>query len=167
MFNDIICSAGVFLLDSAVKHQAEERLNNGSEKYLFKGRVKLKLHHNHGAMLNFNDRDPKAVKIMSCGLTGALICAYMLNVISGKGNGRLKALSLIIGGAASNTLDRINKGFVTDYVSFPFIGDRISRVFGKKAGRYIGGIVFNISDFFIIGGTLYLMIREISEEGES
>ena len=166
MFKDIICSAGVFLLDSAVKHQAEERLNNGSEKYLFKGRVKLKLHHNYGAMLNFNDRDPKAVKIMSCGLTGALICAYILNVISGKGNGRLRALSLIIGGAASNTLDRMSKGFVTDYVSFPFIGERLSRIFGKKAGKYIGGIVFNISDFFIIGGTLYLMIREISE-GES
>ena len=166
MFKDIICSAGVFLLDSAVKHQAEERLNNGSEKYLFKGRVKLKLHHNHGAMLNFNDRDPKAVKVMSCGLTGALISAYILNVISGKGRGRLRALSLIIGGAASNTLDRMSKGFVTDYVSFPFIGDRLSRVLGKKAGKYIGGIVFNISDFFIIGGTLYLMIREISE-GES
>ena len=166
MFKDIICSAGVFLLDSAVKHQAEERLKGGSEKYLFKRRIKLKLHHNHGAMLNFNDRDPKAVKIMSCGLTGALISAYILSFICGKDSRRLRALALIIGGAASNTLDRINKGFVTDYVSFSFIGDRLSRLFGKNAGKYIGGIVFNISDFFIIGGTLYLMIREISE-GES
>lgn len=163
MFKDVMSSAIVCLLDSAVKYEAEKRLCNGSEKYLFKGRVKLKLHHNHGAMLNFNGRDPRAVKIMSCGLTGALISSYILNVISGKGSGRLKALSLIIGGAASNTLDRVNKGFVTDYVSFPFIGDRLSRVLGKRAGKYIGGIVFNISDFFIIGGTLFLMIREISE----
>lgn len=64
-----------------------------------------------------------------------------------RGNRLLKAgLAFLLGGAYSNTYDRLARKYVVDYVSFP--------VKNKK----IRNIVFNISDFCIVIGALLMVI---------
>lgn len=55
-------------------------------------------------------------------------------------------LALLLGGAYSNTYDRLVRKYVVDYVSFP--------VKNKK----IRNIVFNISDFCIMTGALLIVL---------
>ncbi|MDE7359775.1 MAG: signal peptidase II, partial [Lachnospiraceae bacterium] len=57
-------------------------------------------------------------------------------------------LALLLGGAYSNTYDRLTRKYVVDYVSFPVKNRRIRR------------IVFNISDFCIMIGALLLVLGE-------
>ena len=60
-----------------------------------------------------------------------------------RGNGMFKAgLSMLLGGAFSNTYDRLKRKYVVDYFSFPVKWKWFSR------------IVFNLSDFGIIIGAL-------------
>ena len=54
--------------------------------------------------------------------------------------------ALLLGGAYSNTYDRLIRKYVVDYVSFP--------VKNKK----IRNIVFNISDFCIMIGALLIVL---------
>lgn len=72
-----------------------------------------------------------------------------LGTFSFRGNAVLKAgLALLLGGAYSNTYDRLTRNYVVDYVSFPVKNKRVRR------------IVFNISDFCIIIGALLMTLGE-------
>ncbi len=55
-------------------------------------------------------------------------------------------LALILGGAYSNTCDRLRRKYVVDYVTFPKIST----------------IVFNLSDFGIIIGAVLLVVSELT-----
>ena len=60
-----------------------------------------------------------------------------------KGVGMLKwGLSLLLGGAYSNTYDRLSRHYVVDYVSFPV------------KNRFLRNIIFNTSDFCILVGAM-------------
>ena len=64
-----------------------------------------------------------------------------------KGSKTLKAgLALLLGGAYSNTYDRLVRKYVVDYVSFPVKNEKIRNV------------VFNISDFCIMIGALLMVL---------
>lgn len=101
---------------------------------------------NRGAMLNFGDSHSLVVRLISIGLTVVLTLVYILT-LGHAGKNLLKAgLSLLLGGAFSNTYDRLKDGYVTDYLSFRF---------GPKALR---NIVFNIGDFAIMIGALLVVL---------
>ena len=57
-------------------------------------------------------------------------------------------LALLLGGALSNTYDRLKRKYVVDYFSF-----------GVKWKR-LRNIVFNISDFCILAGTLLTVLGQ-------
>lgn len=57
-------------------------------------------------------------------------------------------MALLLGGAYSNTYDRLTRKYVVDYVSFPVKNARLRK------------IVFNVSDFCIMIGALLLAIGE-------
>ncbi len=85
-------------------------------------------------------------------MAGGLVAWELLTLVR---EGKKKALSLrgisaslIAGGGLSNLADRIIRGTVTDYVRFP----RLPGLAGK--------LVFNISDFCIIGGVLLSLLPE-------
>ena len=62
---------------------------------------------------------------------------------AGRTNNLLRlGLALLLGGAFSNTYDRLRRGYVVDYVSFPVKWQAFRK------------IVFNCSDFCIIIGAL-------------
>jgi signal peptidase II len=72
-----------------------------------------------------------------------------------KGKVLLKTgLAFILGGAYSNTYDRLRRKYVVDYISFDLkSGNKLADKFKK--------IVFNISDFAIIIGSMFLVINEM------
>ena len=79
-------------------------------------------------------------------LTLGLTVLFVLT-FSCKGSKMLKAgLSLLLGGAYSNTYDRLVRKYVVDYVSFPVKNEKIRNV------------VFNISDFCIMIGALLMVL---------
>ena len=72
---------------------------------------------------------------------------FFLFTLFHKGNRVLKlGLSLLLGGAFSNTYDRLTREYVVDYFSFCSPWEELNR------------IVFNISDFCIIIGTLIITL---------
>lgn len=80
--------------------------------------------------------------VMTLGLTVLFVLTF-----SCKGGKLLKTgLAFLLGGAYSNTYDRLMRKYVVDYVSFP--------VKNKK----IRNIVFNISDFCIMIGALLMVL---------
>ncbi len=158
----IVHILAVFLTDGVFKAAAERKLSLNREIKAFDDAIKLKLYHNKGAMLDLSSDNPYRVRIISAALTCALMLFLIASLIRGERKGVLTALSLVIGGALSNTYDRFAKGYVTDYISFPILERAFEKVRMPKFGKFFGSIVFNISDFFIIFGSAYIVLREMS-----
>ena len=109
--------------------------------------IRLRRYHNHGAFLNIMEKKKKLLHLISVFFTFVITIFFLLTLCQ-KGNHILKlGLSLLLGGAFSNTYDRLSRNYVVDYFSFcsPF----------PKLNR----IVFNISDFCIIIGTLLTVLK--------
>ena len=62
--------------------------------------------------------------------------------------GRKLGLTMVLGGALSNTYDRVFRGYVVDYFSF--------NVKWKK----LSSVIFNIADLFIFIGSLMMSLFE-------
>lgn len=132
----------IFIIDDKIKYYIDKNkmLNKKDEK--FGGKVIIEKFYNRGAILNFMDNSPKVIKYIS-GILLLLISIFMLFLIPQKGKKLLKlGLSFIIGGASSNFLDRLNKGYVVDYIGF----------------KWIKNVIFNLSDLFIFLGAIIMMI---------
>lgn len=136
----VVC--GIFLGDLWIKNEIEKRIVDGEIRPKLGGRLLIRKHHNRGAMLNAGEKKRPLVAALSLVLTAAV--GVMLVVSLGqRGNNLLRlGLSLLLGGAFSNTYDRLKRKYVVDYVSF-----------GVK-GKKFRSIVFNISDFCIMIGAL-------------
>ena len=141
-----LLAAAIFVIDLLIKNHIERTRIEGEEKKLLGGRLLLRKYHNNGAFLNAGQRKRGAVAILSLVLTlGATV--LFLATFTCRGSNLLKVgLSFLLGGAYSNTYDRLMRKYVVDYVSFP--------VKNKK----IRNIVFNISDFCIMIGALLMAI---------
>ena len=139
---------GIFMLDLLVKNHIEKNMEEGEEKPFCEGRLLIKRYHNKGAFLDIGEGKQRVVAMLSLGLT-LFMTVIFLSTFSFRGNSALKAgLALLLGGAYSNTYDRLARTYVVDYVSFPV------------KNRRLRGIVFNISDFCIIIGALLLALGE-------
>ena len=109
----------------------------------------LRKHHNEGAFLNAGRTKRKLVAFVSIVLTLALTVVF-LTTFSMKGSRLLKTgLALLLGGAYSNSYDRLHRHYVVDYVSFPVKNKAIRR------------IIFNISDFCIMIGALCMVFGSV------
>lgn len=94
-----------------------------------KGFIKEPPVKNYGFAYNRYDRHPKEVALVSAALTGLMCAATALS------SEELRCpMSLILGGALSNTADRLIRGYVVDYIPM---------------GRKMYG---NISDLAIFAG---------------
>lgn len=98
--------------------------------------------YNSGFAANRLDHRPRAVACASAALTAALAAFFLFSE-----NGTVKARpcekaanALILGGAISNTYERIVRGKVTDYIPL---------------GRY----VYNLADFAIYSGALIKLLN--------
>lgn len=137
---------GVFGLDMFMKDKIEEKdmqeTGMPEEKQACRGMLLIRNHHNKGAFLNAGESNQKVVAALSVFLT-VFVTLVFIATLTTKGSGLLKCgLSLLLGGAYSNTYDRLKRQYVVDYVSFnvPWKGLR--------------QVVFNIGDFGIMLGAL-------------
>ena len=144
-----ILAAGIFLLDLLIKNYIETHLEVGQEKSVCRGKLLIRRNHNRGAFLDAGEKRQKAVALLSLLLT-LFMTVVFLSTFSLRGNSTLRAgLALLLGGAYSNTYDRLTRNYVVDYVSFPVKNKRVRRV------------VFNISDFCIMIGALLMVLGDM------
>lgn len=133
--------AGLFALDTCIKHYVDRKFSFDRQRYLFGKHILVHKYYNKGAMLNLLEDFPKVMRGIHAGVFAVVAGIYVL-FSRQKGNVGLKiSLGLLAGGGASNLLDRLAKGHVVDYFSFvtPF--------------KRFNQIVFNLSDIFIFAGT--------------
>lgn len=135
-------AASVFGLDECVKRWAE-KCRETEDRIILHGRIILRKHHNRGICLNLLDHRQSFVTFLSAALT-ALVAARIFQIRKDASKTWYAAgLSLILGGALSNTWDRIHRKYVVDYFSFNCKREKIR------------DIVFNLSDLFIFAGSLF------------
>ncbi|MBO5551582.1 MAG: signal peptidase II [Lachnospiraceae bacterium] len=115
--NALILAGAIALTDSAVK------------SFIKEPPVK-----NYGFAGNKMDKHPKAVACVSAALTGGIAVAMAFAP-----PGIRLPMALILGGALSNSADRLIRGYVVDYIP-------MGKGFGGR--RYYG----NISDIAIFAG---------------
>lgn len=143
--------ASLFITDGIIKVFVEKKGVEGRIKPLLGGKLLLRKYHNTGAMLGTGAAKPKRIAMLSLIFTVFMTGVYVAT-LGYKGQNILKAgLSLLLGGAYSNTYDRLRRKYVVDYISFG--------VKGK-----LKHVIFNISDFGIILGAGLMVIGELLKE---
>lgn len=130
------------------KNHVEEKIPEGSSKKALRDTIILTKYHNRGAAFNTGEKRPEIVKVISVVLTAAaaviFLCSFGL-----VGRGMLKTgLSLLLGGAFSNTYDRLRRGYVVDYFRF------------NVPVKRIRNLIFNVSDFCIMLGAALVVLGE-------
>lgn len=130
--------------DGILKKIAQRQLADGKTRPILGGRIRLRLFHNKGVALCALEKRPKLVLAVNSALLGAACCEFF-HILKRKGETVAKTgLALLIGGGASNLLDRLQRGYVTDYFSI-HAGERCKR---------LQTIIFNCSDFCVFTGIL-------------
>lgn len=144
-----ILAAGIFVLDLLLKNRIEGGLAEEEVKPFCKGRLLIRKYHNRGAFLDLGEKKQGVVASLSLLLT-LFMTVVFLSTFTFRGNSTLKAgLAFLLGGAYSNTYDRLVRKYVVDYVSFPV------------KNRHFRKIVFNISDFCILIGAVLITVAQI------
>lgn len=129
---------GIFLGEFWIKNRIEKSRNLPRQTRF----ILIRRYHNTGAMLNLGQSRRRVVAAVSVAFCAITFIVFLLS-LGRKGNRLLRmGLALLLGGAFSNTYDRLKRKYVVDYFSF--------RVGWKPLRR----IVFNLSDFCIITGAL-------------
>ena len=144
---------GVFAADTFIKKKIEAAPEGSLPQETLGGRLTICRSHNYGMMLNAMDKNPELVKKITAGSFLSLCLWYLFFCLPGKS--RLKKLggALLLGGAASNTLDHLKRGYVVDYLKFSI--------------KPIRKIAFNLSDFSIFAGCGMLLAKELfHKDGE-
>ncbi len=133
--------------ESVIKQVREQNGTEGEKIPVLNGKLYLTKYHNYGAFLGWGKQYPEFVKGLSAGL--CLLCAMIFVLTLGrKGKFLLKTgLSFLLGGAFSNTYDRMVRGYVVDYFGFQVKNEKLQR------------IIFNISDFCVAIGAALCVIR--------
>lgn len=137
---------GIFGIELGIKEYVERNKAEGITEKKFFGTLLIRKHHNKGMVLNAGQSRQKAVMLMSVLLTIVSTMVFVLT-LGWTGKELLKwGLTLFLGGAYSNTYDRMVRKYVVDYVSFnvPF--------------KWLRRIIFNVGDFCILIGALLATI---------
>lgn len=143
----ILIVIGIILLESKIKKHIDENRNLGDREEILTGRIILKKEYNRGMFLNFMEDSAEKVKVVSGVVLGTLILLFL--IFLPKKNKKLfkLGLSISLGGAISNTADRMIKGHVVDYFSFNCTG--------------LKHVVFNLADMFILFGSLLMTVSSL------
>lgn len=144
-----LLAAGIFAADHQMKEHILKTRKEGEKEELFGGRAVLRYIRNYGFAMSAFKKNPSLVKKAAGAVNGMMAAAFARELV--KPGDKLKKLSfaMIVGGGLSNLYDRIKRGYVVDYVSF------------RTGWKRLNDLVFNISDFFILGGSALYCISQI------
>ncbi len=160
----IMTVMSLWAADGFIKYRIEKGGSVG-ERPLAGGKIIVKRYHNKGAMLNIGDRYQPYIALLSL-VFSAFVTGIFAATIGRRGKGLLKTgLALMLGGAYSNTYDRLRRKYVVDYFSICLIKPEKcrNRLLGRINDRF-RGIVFNLGDLGIIIGAMLLVISESGSE---
>lgn len=147
-----IITIATFITDGIIKNRVEKKFKAGEVLPALNGKILLRKFHNKGAMFSIGDKKQKEVAGVAVLFT-VFMSGVFVATLGYKGKGLLKTgLAFILGGAYSNTYDRILRKYVVDYVSFPVKNEKLRN------------IIFNISDFAIIIGALFMTLSGVIED---
>lgn len=149
---ELFLAGGIFLLDYKVKERVNDRCIQGSRKELLDGKLILRNCHNEGMLSGVLKPGKEICREISALALGGVFAEYLRQVFQGGKKPAKTGLALVLGGALGNYVERRKKGYVTDYVSF-----------GVK-NKKIRNMIFNISDFFIMGGSTLWLVSELLPE---
>lgn len=136
----------VFGSDQWMKKRIENSDADQRERACLGGRILIRKHHNRGILLNMGSGRRPLVAALSLVLTAVVLIGFLAS-LGQRGNGVLRTgLALLLGGAFSNTYDRLRRKYVVDYLSFGVKWQGLRRV------------VFNLADFGIILGALLAVL---------
>lgn len=137
---------GIFGFEFFLKNHIEETKTEGVSEKKCGGKLLIRKHHNKGAFLNTGEEKQKLVMVISVILT-ALLTVFYIVTLGSTGKGLLKwGLTLLLGGAYTNTYDRLMRKYVVDYLSF------------NVPWKWLRKIIFNVGDFCIMIGAMLSVI---------
>lgn len=143
---------GIFGLDTAIKDYIEEQEDVGKIACRPDCKLLIRKSHNTGMAMNLGDKYPHIAALLSVLIT-VIITLIFIITLGKKGNAMLRTgLSFLLGGAYSNTCDRLRRNYVVDYVSF------------NVPVKRLRNIVFNIADFAIMAGSLLIIISQMKKK---
>lgn len=146
----LLLAAGIFTVDLYLKTNIEITPKADLPKVLANGHIEITRSHNKG-LAGGRLKDKPWLAIFLSGTVFVLCLIYSLTRFFCRDNGTEKAaLAMICGGAAGNFFDRLGRGYVVDYLSFP-----------KAKIKLIRKYVYNLADLFIFLGGVILILSEL------
>lgn len=144
--------AAVTGLDIVLKRWVDKHIDLQEEKKLAGGRIILQKHYNEGALFDSLIKRKEQVYSASYVLLGVLAGLFASEQEKSFTPKRF-GMALLLGGAVSNSLDRLQLGHVIDYC-------------GVAAGR-LKNVVFNLGDVMILTGSAVWALAGLFGKGEA
>ena len=105
----IMTLVSLFAADSIIKYRIEKEKRPGEATPCLNGKVVIRKYHNKGAMLNIGEQNQHFMAILSL-VFSAFVTGIFVVTLGMKGKKLLNTgLALILGGAYSNTYDRLRR----------------------------------------------------------
>jgi signal peptidase II len=145
----LIIAAAVFVVDQLVKWIVTYPLQLQQRQVIELLPIfDLRWVQNYGVSMGFLTADGEVERWLLVGLTSAISVGVLIWLWREKNRQDAIALSLVLGGAVGNILDRIRFGHVVDYADLHF-------------GDIHPFLVFNVGDAAITIGVLLLLVRAL------
>jgi signal peptidase II len=151
----LVVAVAVVVLDQIVKAMVRSRLMLHESITVIPGFFDLTRVHNTGAAYGFlNGVDfPFKTALLACVATAALIGLTLYAVKLDRNQGLTRAgLTLVIGGAAGNLIDRVTAGYVLDFVDL-YRGNWHFWAFNVADSAISIGVVLMILELLGLGRT--------------
>lgn len=140
---DLWCKGKIDYADPKVA-----RILHRLPRQLAGGRFRIDCVHNHGLAFHLFEKHPVLPKLLSAAMfAGIAFLGIPLCFLDGVRQLACLGIGLLLGGGASNLIDRVKKGYVVDYMNlnFPLV---------KK-------IYFNLGDVGILAGCIFILISQL------
>lgn len=136
-------------IDLGMKWWVEKKIEPKKDRKILGECLILRKLHNKGAMMGLGAKYPKVIQICSSAVTIMILAAQFV-LAEKPGHAKEKiGLALISGGAISNTVDRIYRKYVVDYVAF------------NSKNKNVSKVTYNLGDFAVFAGGILLVISAL------
>ncbi len=143
----IILASLIFIADQAVKYAMIGPLQLKSRSVIhIISFFDLRWAENRGVSMSFLTAESDTERWLLVALTAAIAMVVAVWMFREKLRGDVLALSLVLGGACGNIVDRVRYGYVVDYADLHF-------------GTFRPFYIFNLADACITIGVLILLAR--------
>lgn len=143
-----LIAAVIIAADLLSKRMIKERIREGEKKELIKDKLYFWRIKNTGCAYSILKKKPEAVLKMSAAAIGLVSGILCIGIWKGSKPAGLTGLSMCLGGAIGNFIDRVKNKGVTDFIYI------------KKKSLPI----FNLADIFVFIGAIVFIVSFLSED---